>query len=128
MKRKQVTNEVLMKVIEGLVQQVGQRLEKHGEGAFASPHEALGVLAEENWELIEAIKSNDPYRTAEEWYDNAVTCVFAIASMAASSSVDSTDDDEVSVEKVDVEDAAERARQLMIDRAEKSGLIIASDI
>lgn len=140
--RREVSDEVILKVVELLVQNVGTRLEKHGRGAFVSPHEALGVLTEEFWELTEAIKSNDPYRIADEWMDNAVTAIFAVASMTAVAAVAPetcncdatgacTDCSTKTVEAIDaqkVEEAAERARRLMIERAEKSGLVIAETL
>ncbi|MBW3545119.1 MAG: hypothetical protein KY428_05875 [Bacteroidetes bacterium] len=151
MDRKEVSQEVVLKAVEVLVQNVGQRMEKHGTGAFVSPHEALGVLREEEWELVEAIKSNDPYRVAEEWMDVATTCIFAVASMMASEPVSVTQGTEPCVdcdcedgvceaEKVEPptdqnpdeitgnESIDERARKLMIARAKKSNIEIVDTI
>jgi len=58
-----------------------RRLLKHGYGAYASPHEILGVIAEEYDELKDAVRSNVDADTAAEIIDIAVGCVFGVASM-----------------------------------------------
>lgn len=133
MQRIEVKDEVLLKVIELLTQNVGKRLEKHSRGAFVSSHEALGVLEEERMELVEAIQSNDPYRIVEEWLDVGVTVIFAVASMLAIAEVnaevkETPNKDSDPPQYVNVEDAAERARQAMIERAKQSNIEIVNDL
>ena len=61
-----------------------------GAGAFASSHEAVGVIAEEFYELVDAVRSHTTSTTREygiasarvdhEIIDLAVACVHALAS------------------------------------------------
>lgn len=83
MERKQLSDKALLHVLEVLTINVGKRLEKHGRGAFLSQHEALGVLTEEFWEVTDAVRGTDLAVIAEEYFDVAVTCVVAVASMVA---------------------------------------------
>lgn len=99
MERKKLTNEAILKVLEILTQKVGQRIEKHGVWALASPAESLGVITEEYWELIEATKSNDPYRQADELFDIAVAAVVSIASMVDVSPVEAPSESDEVVEE-----------------------------
>lgn len=57
------------------------RIAKKGQFSHASRHESLGLIAEEYWELIEAIKGNDDEEILHELADVAVGCIWAIASM-----------------------------------------------
>lgn len=78
--RVEVSDEILLAVLEEMTRNVARRLEKHGRESFVSVHEALGVMEEERWELVEAIKSNVTRDILNEFFDVAVTCVFAVAS------------------------------------------------
>ena len=78
--RKEVVDEALLKAIEIVTHHVGLRIEKHGRGAFASNHEGLGVVTEEYFELVEAVKQNDDQNYAEEMIDLAVSGIFGLAS------------------------------------------------
>jgi hypothetical protein len=142
--RRELTDEVLLKAIELLTHQVGKRIEKHGRGAFVSNHEALGVMTEEYHELVGAVTSNDPMRVAEEMMDVAVSGVIAVASMVAGAKVEPTQctcdpsknegctdcpaTETPKPQFTDMDAVADRARQLMIERAQKSNLIIASKL
>lgn len=119
--RPQVSDETLLKAIEVVTHHVGLRIEKHGRGAFASPHEGLGVMAEEYHELIDACKENDLQNYAEEMIDLAVGGIFGLASMIQSAPAETP-------APTPVEDAAEQARRLMIERASQSGIVISSTI
>ena len=58
-----------------------KRLAKHGPSVFAGRHEALGIITEEYFELVEAARlDDDPERFIRELEDIAVACVLAIAS------------------------------------------------
>lgn len=81
MNRPEVSDKVLLGAIEALTVNIGRRIEEKGRGAFLSSHETLGIVTEENYELIEAVKGNDPVQVAEELMDIAVSCVFGVASM-----------------------------------------------
>jgi hypothetical protein len=152
MERRIVTDEVLEQVLKILIQRIGERIEKHGRGAFASGHEGLGVLEEERWELVEALKANDPNRIAEEWIDCATTCVLAVASMvketpatvetpscdgncSKSCQTECKDDcdgtcceDDTPLTTTTQIDAAEVARQQMAEAAARAGIIIVDKI
>lgn len=56
------------------------RLEKHGHGMFAGPHEAFGVIWEEVKELADAMHANDTEKFFNELVDIGVAAMFAIAS------------------------------------------------
>lgn len=64
-----------------IIDDLNRRLQKHGNGAYASKHEAFGVVAEELDELKEALRDDSrPWRFDEELRDVAVACIFALAS------------------------------------------------
>lgn len=145
--RPQVSDEVLLKAIEIVTHHVGLRIQKHGRGAFASNHEGLGVMAEEYHELMEAVKNNDDQNYAEEMIDLAVGGIFGLASKIGAMPVSSTEEEapkcecvtedqcDLSCEKdepkpqfTQVESAAEKARQMMIERAKASGIVISETI
>lgn len=62
-------------------QWMASRLEKHGRGAFVSPHEILGVVAEEYDELLEAVRKDSVSLVMAELTDVAVACLFGLASL-----------------------------------------------
>lgn len=68
---------VLSRISEALI----HRVLKHGSGAYAGPHETLGILMEEIHELHDAVRSNVDEDTAKELTDIAVGCIFGIASL-----------------------------------------------
>ena len=51
------------------------------KGAIVSPHEALGVVAEEYHELIDAIRDNDRDETLRELWDLGVGALAAFYSL-----------------------------------------------
>ncbi len=123
MDRTPVSDEALLKAIEIVTHHVGLRIEKHGRGAFASNHEALGVTTEEYFELVDAVKNNDDQNVAEELIDIAVCGIFGLASkIKMEAAITET------APVADMDSAAEKARQMMIDRAAQSGLIISSKL
>jgi NTP pyrophosphatase (non-canonical NTP hydrolase) len=81
MERPQISDAVLLQTIEALTVNMGRRIEEKGRGAFASPHEMLGVIAEEYHELIEAVRLNSAVDIGGELADIAVACLFSIATM-----------------------------------------------
>ncbi len=70
-----------LRVLTELRDALDRRLGKHGSGAYAGPHEILGVIDEEYDELRDAVRSNVDADTAAELMDIAVGCVFGIASL-----------------------------------------------
>lgn len=68
--------------IENILEEIREAEERYG--AFASTHEALGVLTEEYQELIEAIRKNDAYAVITEAIQIAAVCA-RLADQAESS-------------------------------------------
>ena len=58
-----------------------RELDRKGPGIFTSRHEILGVVAEEYWELTEAIHSGDADRIQDELRDIAVAALHGLASL-----------------------------------------------
>lgn len=78
--RPQISDEVLNRTLEEMVRAVGRRIENRGKGAYYSPHEGLGIIAEEYHELLEAVRGDDVVHVASEAMDIAVGCIFLVAS------------------------------------------------
>lgn len=49
------------------------------KGPFSSPHSALGVITEEFWEFVGAVRSNDRRQLQKEALDIAAACVCILA-------------------------------------------------
>jgi len=81
MTRRQVSQQEIDMAIEVLRSRLERKLLKHGYGAYASPHEVLGIIVEEHKELVDAVHANDRDNTIEELLDIAVGCVFGVASL-----------------------------------------------
>ena len=77
MVRNTVTKQEIELGLRDIEQMLSRRLSKHGWSAFSSPHEALGVIHEEDFELVEAIKSNIRDHISDEMMDVAVAALFA---------------------------------------------------
>lgn len=70
--------------LEVLHDAVVVRMRKHGNAPYASRHAALGVLTEEFWETVEAIRLDGaPQRFSSEMLDVAVTALWWIAGEVA---------------------------------------------
>lgn len=59
-----------------------ERLNEKGFGTFASTHELLGIITEEYFELVEAIKLNDKIKIRHELIDLGVASTFGLACLA----------------------------------------------
>lgn len=79
--RPKVTIEQIESEIRHLERMLDKRIIKHGNGAFVSPHEILGVVDEEYDEFKEAVHDNVLGEAYAELVDIAVACVFACASI-----------------------------------------------
>jgi len=77
--RKQVSDVDIDDALKDLAGHLSFRLNQKGKGSLASSHEILGLATEEHFELIEAVKSDNPRRVKEELLDLAVACVFGYA-------------------------------------------------
>ena len=79
--RPEVPDALSEEVAELMLERLRSRAQKHGPGAYAGPHEILGVLEEEFIELKLSITANTDSETAAELMDIAVGCIFGIASL-----------------------------------------------
>jgi NTP pyrophosphatase (non-canonical NTP hydrolase) len=77
MERPHITDHDVQESLQLLHLSIQRRLKEKGRGAFASPHEALGVITEEYQELIEAVQSDDPEQVIFKLMDVAVAAIFA---------------------------------------------------
>lgn len=131
--RIELTDEQLLGALEAVTVGTARRLDKHGRGALASNHEAQGILKEEWDEFKRAVTANDNQNVAEELIDIAVACVIAVASMVAGATTvedscvgcncntsDQCTKQEEKPQHVDVDAAAERARQRLIEIVKQS--------
>jgi NTP pyrophosphatase (non-canonical NTP hydrolase) len=64
---------------EKLGEKIKYRLKEKGKRTFASNHEILGIITEEYYELIEAVKNNDDNKIHDELLDIAVGCILGMA-------------------------------------------------
>lgn len=85
--RTKVTKKDINESVSRFIAKLNLRLTKKGSYSYAGNHEALGLLIEEGWELIEAVKSNNDEHVAEELEDIGVGCIFAIAGMLAKNKI-----------------------------------------
>lgn len=80
MSRPPVTTSQIDQALERVKERALANMAKHGAGAYASRHEAYGVLAEEMLELLVAIQNTHYPHYIEELLDIAAAAVFAVAS------------------------------------------------
>ena len=78
-----VSSETSGIAVDDVVKALLKRLQQKGNSSYASNHEALGVITEEYFEYVDAVKNNDNQHVYEELVDIAVGCIFAVASMRA---------------------------------------------
>ncbi len=82
--REQVESKFIDDAIEETKLHVYRCLNRHGNGTFASKHEAYGILAEEVQELLNTIEKNSNSAQLEvEFKDVAQVCIFALACLKA---------------------------------------------
>ncbi len=68
-------------VIDGLRGAIQKRLQRHGYGVAAGPHEILGILDEEMDELRDEVRANNHEKFYDELVDIAIAAIFGMASM-----------------------------------------------
>lgn len=113
------SDKAALKIIEVLVSRVGLQLSNETV-ATSMQDRILNVSVELN-KLAESMES-DSEQIPESLMAVAASCVIAVASMVGVEDCALTDQSLT----VNMEDAAQTARELMIQRAKKSGLYIAS--
>lgn len=77
--RKQITKDDINQAIDVVIKKMFERLDEKGYGALRSRHEILGVVAEEFYELINAVTYDGLTRVSDELLDIAVACILGIA-------------------------------------------------
>ncbi len=101
MKRETVKQAYVDDATSGILASLNRSREKHGTHEYASVHETLGIVAEEYYELIEAIKNGSREGIISELEDIAVGCLWGIASlkqqMHGTRPIHSTDGDVMSI-------------------------------
>jgi hypothetical protein len=80
-KRLEITDDTLLKAIEQVTIAVARRVAEKGRQSFTSPHETLGIITEEYYELNKSVTHEDPIEIGNELTDIAVGCVYGLASM-----------------------------------------------
>ena len=80
MPRITVSSQTVQKAIESVIAKLNERIGEKGDHSFVSSHEILGILAEEQSELVDAVRANDVDQVNKEAHDIAVAAIWAIAS------------------------------------------------
>ena len=81
--RIKTNNDIVNQSIDTAISELFRRLEEKGYGSFISYHETLGVVTEEYFELVDAVRSNDVEHIKDELMDLAVAVIFGHASLRA---------------------------------------------
>jgi len=79
MKERNINMERVIEFADELKTIAYNRLEQKGYGKFASSHEILGIITEEYWELIEAVKSDNFKNIKHELNGIAIACILGLA-------------------------------------------------
>lgn len=77
--RRGISERVIDQAFDEQKEHLERRLEQHGPGEYASTHESLGIVTEEYYELIDAVKANDSEAVVKELQDIATACLVGIA-------------------------------------------------
>lgn len=80
-RRMATTEKEVYNLIDTLKIVAKRRLDKHGYGLAAGPHEIFGIIAEEMDELTDEMRSNDHQKFTDELIDVAIAAIFGIVSM-----------------------------------------------
>ena len=82
--RPQITEDEIKQTMAIIEAKLRRRLAKKGWGAYASRHEILGIVTEEFFEAVEAVRENDEIgyqHYTDELLDIAVAAGFGMTSM-----------------------------------------------
>jgi len=83
--RRKFDLEEMDSIVEQLKTKILLSIDKHGDNTLASDAEIVGVLAEEQYELLKAVHEESTRQVIEELYDIAVGAVVGIASILVNS-------------------------------------------
>jgi NTP pyrophosphatase (non-canonical NTP hydrolase) len=85
--RTQITSDWTDEATSATYKKLYERLKEKGWGSYSGRHEILGILTEEFWELVEAVKSQpisgSKNSVREELIDLAVGAIFGVACIDA---------------------------------------------
>lgn len=81
--RPQPTETMVDATFREIRENLKRRLDQHGHDGFAGKAEGLGIITEEFWELVEAVRSDDIDLVSKESSDLAVGCAWMIATIKA---------------------------------------------
>jgi hypothetical protein len=128
---KQLQDEATLQTLELLTQRIGQRL-REDRAAYTTSEEVVDALVEAYDKARIALEATDMYALAEALLQCAVVNVIAVVSMVAGSEVAEESAEENTTNPVEDADpsvaVAEQARRLMIERANQSNLVIATEV
>ena len=86
--RTQITKDWIDEATTATYKKLYERLDKKGYGSYSGRHEILGIITEEFWELVEAVRSQpisgDKNTVREELIDIAIGCIFGVACIDSS--------------------------------------------
>ena len=71
-------------ILEIISKELEKKVMEKGPLSFSSSHECLGVITEEYYELIEAIKNNDDVDVISELKDVIISAIWGLTSYHAS--------------------------------------------
>lgn len=83
MERDRITQEGWDRAVSEVRSELERRIAEKGSGAFASLHEAWGVIDEEVTEFKDEVQANDTLKARAELLDIAVAAIVGIASLEA---------------------------------------------
>lgn len=89
-----VSSKNIASTINEAVAHLEENRKRRGGGAYVSIHESLGIITEEFWETVEAVRSNRLEDVEEELQDVVTACLWAIASMKQNYNKESFDVDD----------------------------------
>jgi len=78
MNRKEINEHEIDEAIVKLKEKLKCVLKEKGKGTFTSRHEILGIITEEYYELIDAVRSESNYNVSNELLDIAVGAIFGM--------------------------------------------------
>lgn len=86
--KKRVDRKLIDSTVNQLQRRIDKRLEQYGNRSFASRHEIFGLIAEEYYELINAVQTDKTKHIQHirgKLFDIAVACVWGILSIETNS-------------------------------------------
>lgn len=83
-------------ILDIIAKELEKKIKEKGPLSFSSSHECLGVITEEYYELIEAVKNNDDIDVINELKDVVISAIWGLVTYHASLTDGITDDTTIS--------------------------------